>query len=167
MSQWIDDNNGLAGEQHGFRKGRSTVDQIASLTNIIDVRKTLRKSAFCAFIDFKKAYDTIDRNLLWRKLTSLGVDTEMCLAIKSLYNGVACSVRLNSFNTDCFSVNCGLKQGFPLSLLLFNIFINELTVYLKSFDLGIDIGGEKACILLYADGIALLDNTENDLYYKF
>ena len=70
----------------------------------------------------------------------------MCLAIKSLYNGVKCSVRINSFNTDWFSVNCGLKQGSPLLPLLFKIFINDLTVYLKSFDLGIDIGGEKACI---------------------
>ena len=91
----------------------------------------------------------------------------MCLAIKSLYNGVTCSMRLNSFNTDWFSVNCGLKQQCPLSPLLFNIVINELTVYLKSFDLGIDIGGEKACILLYAEDIALLANTENDLHYKF
>jgi hypothetical protein len=41
--------------------GRSSVDQIASLTNIIDVRKKLRISTFCAFIDFKKAYDAIDR----------------------------------------------------------------------------------------------------------
>jgi hypothetical protein len=49
----------------------------------------------------------------------------------------------------------------PLSPLLFNIFINELTVYLKSFDLGIDIGGEKACILLYAYDIVLLADTES------
>ena len=42
-----------------------------------------------------------------------------------------------------------------LSPLLFNIFISELIVYLKSFDLGIYIGGEKACILLYAEDIAL------------
>jgi hypothetical protein len=104
--------------------------------------------------------------LLWGKLTSLGVDSKMCLAIKLLYNGVTCSVRFNSINTDWFSVNCGLKQQCPLSPLLFNIFINELTDYLKSFDLGIYIGGEKACILLYAEDIAFLTNTENDLHYK-
>ena len=39
LSQWIDNNNGLADEQNGFRMGRSSVGQIASLTNIIDVRK--------------------------------------------------------------------------------------------------------------------------------
>ena len=54
LSQWIDNNNGLDDEQNGFRMGRRSVDQIASLTNIIDVRKKLRISTFCAFIDFKK-----------------------------------------------------------------------------------------------------------------
>ena len=44
LRQWIYDNNGLADEQNGFRKGRNTVDQIASLTKIIDVRKKVCKS---------------------------------------------------------------------------------------------------------------------------
>ena len=54
-------------------------------------------------------------------------------------------------------MNCDLKQRYPLSPLLFNIFINELTDYLEWFDLGIDIGGEHACIFLCAD------DTEGDL----
>ena len=41
---------------------------------------------------------------------TLGIDTTMCLVIKSLHNGVKCSVRINSFSTDWFSVNCGLEQ---------------------------------------------------------
>ena len=101
--------------------------------------------------------------MLWEKFTSLGIDTKICLAIKSLYNGVKCSVRINSLSTDRFSVNCGVKQVCPLSPLSFDIFINELTVFLKSFELRIDIGGEKACILLYAYDIVLLANTESDL----
>ena len=44
LRQWIYDNNGLADEENGFRKGRNTVDQIASLTKIIDVRKKVCKS---------------------------------------------------------------------------------------------------------------------------
>jgi hypothetical protein len=45
---WVDDNDLLTDEQNGFRKERSTVDQLYSLTNIIEVRKKLRKSSFCA-----------------------------------------------------------------------------------------------------------------------
>jgi hypothetical protein len=54
LTQWVDDNDLLADERNGFRKERSTVDQLYSLTNIIEVMKKLRKSSFCAIIDFKK-----------------------------------------------------------------------------------------------------------------
>ena len=47
-----------------FVKGRSTIDHISSLTNIIETRKLKRKQTFVAFIDFRKAYDSIDRSLL-------------------------------------------------------------------------------------------------------
>ncbi|CAG2189561.1 unnamed protein product [Mytilus edulis] len=63
LSQWVEDNKSLVDDQNGFRKGRSTINQISSLASLVDVRKKLRKSTFCAFIDFKKAYDTINRTL--------------------------------------------------------------------------------------------------------
>ena len=52
LSKWAEVNTKVADEQNGFRKGRSTIDQIMSLTNTVDTRKKLRKSTFCAFIDF-------------------------------------------------------------------------------------------------------------------
>jgi len=58
LSQWIDDNNGLADKQNGFYKGRSTVDQIASLSNMIDVRK---KKTNYVNLHFVGLYYTIDR----------------------------------------------------------------------------------------------------------
>lgn len=61
LSKWAEENNKIVDEQNGFRKKRSTVDHIWSLTNIIETRKKLNKATFCAFIDFKKAYDSINR----------------------------------------------------------------------------------------------------------
>lgn len=84
LSQWVDDNNLLADEQNGFRQKRSTVDQISTLTSIIDIRKKLRKSTFCAFIDFKKPYETIHRDILWSKLNKLGIAKTFCAAIQSI-----------------------------------------------------------------------------------
>ena len=68
LSSWAEQNDKIVDEQNGFRKSRSTTDHILSLTSIIDTRKKVKKSTFCAFVDFKKAYDTIDRNLLWKRL---------------------------------------------------------------------------------------------------
>ena len=50
-------------EQNGFRKGRSTVDYLSTLTSIIETRKLKKLSTFAAFIDFRKAYDKINRSI--------------------------------------------------------------------------------------------------------
>ena len=65
ITLWSDQNGKIVDDQNGFRKKRSTIDQVSSLTNIIETRKKLKQSTFCAFIDFKKAYDFIDRDNCW------------------------------------------------------------------------------------------------------
>jgi hypothetical protein len=77
LSKWAESNNILSDEQNGFRKGRSTIDHVSSLTNIVETRKKQKLSTFCAFIDFRKAYDFIDRSLLWNKLDSKGIHGNM------------------------------------------------------------------------------------------
>jgi len=163
LSLWTESNDKLSDEPNGFRKGRSTTDHILSLNTIIDTRKKNRLSTYCAFIDFKKAYDSINRHLLWKRLYDVGVCGKMLSAVKSLYSSVMSCVRVNSFKTEWFDVKCGLRQGCILSPLLFNLFINDLTIYLKSFGLGINIDNEKLCSLLYADDIVILTDNADEL----
>ena len=136
LSSWSDENHKRVDEQNGFRKGKSTTDHISSLVNIIDTRKKLKKSTFCAFIDSKNAYDTIYMPMLWKRLTDIGISGKMFQAVKSLYTSVKSCVRVNSYRTEWFDVNCGLRQGGVLSPLLFNLFINDINVFLKSLDRG-------------------------------
>ncbi|CAG2251188.1 unnamed protein product [Mytilus edulis] len=75
-------------EQNGFRKDRNTIDHLLSITSIIESRKLRKQSTYAAFIDFKKAYDTINRALLFSKLELLGVSSKMIKALRSLYNNV-------------------------------------------------------------------------------
>lgn len=65
LNLWEENNHVLNDAQNGFRKGRSTVDHLSTLTSIIETRKLKRQSTFAAFIDFKKAYDGINRNILF------------------------------------------------------------------------------------------------------
>ena len=73
LVNWTETNEILSDEQNGFRKGRSTIAHISSLTNIIETRKLKRKQTFAAFTDFRKAYDSSSRSLLWLKLEDLGI----------------------------------------------------------------------------------------------
>jgi hypothetical protein len=163
LSSWSELNDKIEDEQNGFRKKRSTLYHISALTNIIDVRKKLHKSTFCSFIDFRRAYDGIERNLLWQRLNSIGVPTKMLDAIKSLYASVSSCVRINSHYTDWFAVTTGLRQGCSLSPLLFNLFLNDLSVQIKAVGKGVLIEDEPVCILCYADDLVLIAENEQDL----
>ena len=68
LTKWVEENDKLVDEQNGFRKDRNTIDQVLSLTNLIETRQRKRLSTFCAFIDFKKTFDLVDRNLSWKRL---------------------------------------------------------------------------------------------------
>ncbi len=137
---WAEVNQLLCGEQNGFRRNRSTVDHLSSLTSIIETRKLQKKDTFTAFVDFSKAYDRIDKSLLWEKLSGMGLSSKMLSAIKVLYRDVECCVHINGFKSPWFNVNTGLKQGCLLSLVLFNLFINDLVDEIKQSVKGVNIG---------------------------
>ena len=160
---WSEHNNLIYEGQNGFRKGRSTIDHISSLTQIIETRKKLKMSTFCAFIDFKKAYDSINRDILWHKLEHFKLNNKLLGAIKSIYKNVLCSVKLNGFLTDWFGVKSGLKRGCSLSPVLFNLYINDLALKINALGKGIKIDDESISILLYADDVVLLAENETDL----
>ncbi len=165
LSKWVETNDKLTDDQNGFRKKRSTVDHLSTLTTIIETRKKKRLSTFCAFIDFKKAYDCIDRNILWKKLSNSGINGRILNAVKSLYSNVSSSVRLNGRLTDWFDVTSGLRQGCSLSPLLFNLFINDLALQVSALGKGIPIGNERVAILMYADDVVIMAENETDLQY--
>ena len=80
-----------------------------------------------------------------------------------LHDRIICTVRINGFNTDCFAVKCGLKQGCPLSLVLFSFFINDLALKIKSTSVVVGCVEDTVNILLFADDIVLLAENPKDL----
>lgn len=71
-------NVGLIGdEQAGFRKNYSTFDHIYVISSLIDLYKQKGKRIYCAFIDYKKAFDLVDRSNLWMKLLESGINGKL------------------------------------------------------------------------------------------
>ena len=92
-------------------------------------------SLFMCFIDLQKAYDTVDRTLLWQVFTRIGVPPQMIAVIRQFYDRMRAYVRLDDgVCSDWFKVEQGLRQGCALSPLLFNILLAAmLTVVLQGF----------------------------------
>ena len=92
-------------------------------------------SLFMCFIDVQKAYDTVDRTLLWQVLTRIGVPPQMIAVIRQFHDGMRACVRPDDgVCSDWFEVEQGLRQGCVLSPLLFNIFFAVvLNVVLQRF----------------------------------
>ena len=111
LSSWLESNSLLAEEQNGFRKERSCIDHLYSLTSIVRNRKLNRKSTFVCFTDAKKAFDCVNRDLLWYKLLQFGINGKFLDALKSLYEGTECAVKVNDHMTDFFRVRQGVKQA--------------------------------------------------------
>ena len=103
------------------------------------------------------------RKQLWQRLSEIGVSGKLFKTIKALYPSVTSCIRVNNMHTDWFDVKCGLRQGCILSPILLNLYINDLDLYLKSFGKSVKCNDDYICTLLYADGVVLLAETEQDL----
>ena len=74
-----------------------------------------RKRLYCAFIDFRKAFDSIDRYLLWIKMSKTGIQEKLLKVIKALYNHVKSCIGIDDRLRDYFLNNIGLMKGEVLS----------------------------------------------------
>ena len=86
----------------------------------------MHKKLNVAFIDFRKAFDSVIRTKLWAILRKNGLKGKMYQAVVSMYNVVKSKVRAGNDLTESFLCPRGLKQGEICSPVLFSLFINEL-----------------------------------------
>ena len=161
LCDYLESNDLLAEEQNGFHKGRSCQDHIFTLNTVLDGRKVLRQSTFACFIDFRKAFDSVNRALLWHKMQfQFGVQGQFLSTVKALYENVT---RINDQFSEWFDVNSGVKQGCVLSPTLFSMFINDLVDSVRSAGKGVKIAYTNIDLLMYADAVVVIGETENDL----
>jgi len=165
LRKWADNNNILNNTQFGFVKGRSTVDCIFVLTSVIN--KVLRhenRKLYSSFIDFKKCFDYVYRNGIWFKLIQQGVSSKIVKTLQSMYDKVKSCVRVNGSLTEFFDSYMGVKQGEPLSPLLFIFFINDMYTYLQTdSEEYFSIDELQIYLLLFADDTVLFSYSKAGL----
>lgn len=151
----------LLGEiQSGFRPNRSCVDNSFVLNTILWKAKLEGKNVHAAYIDIKKAYDTVNRERLWQILTKFGFSETFINCIKNLYNNDCVSTVVNGIKTRPIYQSRGVRQGCSLSPLLFALYLADLGDELEKSQLGFNLAGKTVSGLLFADDLVVLSRTE-------
>ena len=161
---WENEFSILTYAQFGFRAGFSTVDAMFVLQSLI--MKTLgnKKRLYCCFIDFQKAFDSIDRTQLWCKIFNTGIQGKLLNIIKSMYNNVKSCVKYDGAFSDYFCNDTGLMQGETLSPILFSLYVNDFEMcFIKDNCTSIDIQLINLFLLMYADDMVILSETPEGL----
>ena len=113
----------LPEEQSGFRPNCSTTDMMFVIRRLQELARKKRIPLYVCFIDLTKAYDSVDRTLLWTVLARFGVPQNIISVICQFHNGMRACVQLDDrVCSRWFAVEQGLRQGCVLAPLLFNIF---------------------------------------------
>ena len=147
----------LLGEiQNGFRKGRVGADNTFVLDTILWKQKALKKKTHMAFIDLVKAYDMVDRNILWDKLPGFGFGGEFLASLKSIYLGDSVQAEINGLSTRPIYLRRGLRQGCSLSPMLFALYVADMGQAISLSSEGFRVGNTVVSGLFFADDLALV-----------
>ena len=148
----LDDNGFLSFNQHGFRKGKSTSTAILEVTRILTDNYNRGKHTSCVFVDYKKAFETLDHDVLLRKLVKYEFDKNAIKWLQSYIGNRRHVVKCAGACSKEIRVKYGVPQGSVLGPLCFILYVNDLITNITQ-----DTNAE---IIMYADDTVLL--VEND-----
>lgn len=154
-------------EQNGFRAGRSCIDGIFSLRQLMEKRAEHNLETHLVFIDIKKAYDNVPLQKLWTTLATNGVREVHIRALKNIYGNMKSAVKIGSKLTEEFRVTKGLRQGCCIAPTLFKIYLYEALKEwrAKCKGMGIPIGNDYLYTLHFADDQVICAQDEHDAQY--
>lgn len=163
---------GVLGElQNGFRPGRCLEDNLFIVTQAVEIAAKEGRTLLLAFLDVAQAYDTVETRRLWSILRALGLQENLLRLLEALYEDTQVVIHWGCRNTNTIAVSRGLRQGCPLSPLLFMLFVSSLERRLAESGRGFDVTymkqrGSKVQrlpALFYADDIVLMAENSTDM----
>ena len=164
LLKYVLENNILSINQLGFVPENRTSDAHIIINNLIN--KTCHKygrKLFSCFVDFKKAFDSVPRDLLLNKLLRQGITGKFFNIIRGIYTGDRACVKMGGVRGSPFSINLGVRQGCVLSPILFNIFLCDLAKTLQELGGAPSLDALNISSLFWADDLVLFSEDEEGL----
>lgn len=146
--------NFIRTEQFGFRNREECISLFISIRNICQRRKFANKYTYVTFLDLKKAYDSVPIFNILTKLYNLGIRGKCFDFLSNFYLKSKARARFLDMLSNEFPINRGVRQGCPLSPILFILFINDILDGCDKY--GVSIGDKLCCGGLFADDIVLI-----------
>ena len=163
ITKFTSENRIISPHQFGFQEDFRTSDAIFSLRSMVSLYKNENKPVYGCFVDFSKAFDSVDRTALIYKLGCCGIRGKTLRLIQNMYDSAEYVIKNDGKFSLPISSKFGVKQGCNLSPLLFNIFINDLHEIFSSNCDPLDVDNWKINSLSFADDLVLLSETESGL----
>ncbi|KAJ3568915.1 hypothetical protein NP233_g5392 [Leucocoprinus birnbaumii] len=152
-------------DQAGFMKGRRIENHTDLMHSMIEWSEMSEQNGTIVLLDQEKAYDRIRHDYLWDCLEHFGIPERFRRTVQHLYKKAETKIMINGIFSDTFEVKRGVRQGDPLSCLLFNIAIEPLAEAIRRSELtGFNVPGlhENILVSLFADDTTVyLANTDS------
>ena len=146
LSEYLSDNNILHSNQHAY--GFRSIKLYCFLLKLLYENWIAKLSSCCVYIDFSKAYNCLDQDILLAKLKLYGLDSTSHTFMSSYINNRYQCSKINGYTSTKMKLTYGTAQGSILGPLLFILYVNNLFV---------EIENQKS-VLMYADDTLLVNN---------
>ena len=145
--------NMIGQNQTAAIKNRTILHTLSTIRDIIDVSNKLNKNLSVISFDFLKAFDRLDWDFIFRALEKFGYGEKFIHLVKIYYNNIQCKIKINGLLSEPFTLSRGVRQGYPLSMLLYIIAAKVLAsfVIVDKRVKGIQIGDQEIKLVNFVD----------------
>ena len=146
----------VSNNQFGFRKNSSTDMCIYAFKQVIDYYRKYSSPVYVTFLDASKAFDHVNYWKLFDKLLYRKVPLFIVKLLVFFYTNQTFCILWNGVTSDCFTIGNGVRQGGVLSPIMFNIYMDDLSVKLNETKVGCHLDNVSFNHLSFADDMSLL-----------
>ena len=147
----------------GFVKGSMTQDNMLILLGCIQSQMAKGETLYVAFVDFKKAFNYVNRTILFYKLIKSGFSGRTIQVLRDMYSKIKARVKVNNLLYDWIFDSSGTNQGGPLSPGMFRKLLQDLIAFLDLTEGIVINGSEVIAHLLWADNLILMSDNRKGL----